>query len=343
MRTKTSQSLFDQWSEVQQRRGLSKPKSLQVYISMWNRISKTAANMDLDISKANLVDLIELVNQSTQDSTSSYPKRMAQLLARVLLSADDKNSAAAKLPDQFQDNRRKKPLILNATAVITTLTDDVALTPKRVSSTLGAKRALRQTEIRKWKVTRAKAMAACALYAGLKANEILNLELNSIIPDNDGCDFNIQGARRRRIPMSSQGHRYIMEWMDARSKIFDKLNQEEKAQFTTKFFIGSSSGGPISRATVHREIQRVLEATFSEDETGQEQSFTATASRNAFAIKQAMNGIPKHIITDWLGYKHSATIYDRISAFEENGGDAVPAKDNSAPTNQYALFKLRPV
>lgn len=328
--------IFDQWIDYQAKAVLTKPKSLGVYTSMWNGVTHQAGLMNIELTDVDLQTLIFLIKEVTRNSSSSYPRRLAQLVTRVLIFHNDKNSAAAKLPEAFPDNRRKTPLFLGGT-VSHSRHLDIDKEPTK----------LRVTPTQEWKISRAKALAACALFAGLKANEILTLEMNSIIPDNDGCIFKIKGARKRRIPIASQGHEYITEWMEARTRLFELQDQEGKSRFSTRFFIGSSKGSSISRATIHRDIRSVLVATFGDIPGNDPHVFNAAASRNAFAIKQALNGIPKHIITDWLGYKHSATIHDRISAFLENdphspGRDTKNEQEVDKP-QQSVLFTLRPV
>lgn len=268
-------SIFMRWCEHAQSHLKIKDSSLNIYRSMW---AKLVAGTDHDVSTLTEDQLDVLVRKSSSDSKTSYPKRMSQLVSRVMAyhyqSTDlSKSKGFEKFHERFDDLRPTAPKYANSS--------------KREHYKESIEHKLHWPSM-DWKEKRNMAIAAVGLFAGLKLSEIIRLRFKDVqyIPHLGQFHIHVHGSMSRVVPLHLTGTRHINEWISARLEFL----KEEKRRDDSHFFVSTQSGKPISRVTAYRSIKDVL-------------GLSTNSARNTFAVTNIANGHASELVAQWLGYR----------------------------------------
>lgn len=292
---------FNHWSQFMIEDGQLTIGSAKIYASIWRKFSTTAASEPHQCASAGRLaslsvnQLSQIVTTASEGSATSYPKRMAQLVSRVMVFAFGGHAAAEMLPSLFLDNRKKDPVYAELENTLHNQNAEQNLSLDFSKS--GQSRS-------DWKSIRDQAIAALCLYAGLRLNEIIQLRMTDIKSDAEGYVLSIKGQRVRTVPIAKAGNQFLSAWLTERSNICEQVGDVSHDYV----FIATLSGGSVARLTVYRATKRVL---------GDSDHGTATAARNTFAARQIANGTDDQIISDWMGYRTDFTIARHKEAFRK--------------------------
>lgn len=273
-------AVFRAWADRLIASGQLKASSLKIYQSMW---AKLVGDNPADITTLNDDQLSLVIRKATADSPTSYPKRVAQLVSRVMayhyLEKDPaKSEAYEKFHERFDDNRPKAPKFANQKAK-DHYRDEIQA--KAHWPSMG------------WKEKRNLALAAVGLFAGLKLSEIIHLRFVDMryIPHLGQYMIDVQGANKRSVPMHQDGTRYLHEWIEVRQGFMTDETKKPGAYL----FIATTTGTQISRVTAYRCIKDVL-------------GLSSNATRNTFAITNIAVGNDKALVAKWLGYRNEENL-----------------------------------
>ena len=310
--------VFEDWSQAAIASKTLSEGSRKIYLSMWRKFSAAlleAEGRSLDsveqLSRLTIGAMTTAVVKASKASATSYPKRMAQLVSRVITHHVGKKHPASDLAEGFSDNRAQSPVYLshqNRQAFVSN------------GDTANNANLFDMDETLNWKRLRNKAIAAVSLYAGLRLQEIVSLRIRHISFDPEGYIFNVPGSKHRTVPIAKEGNQIVGEWIASLRVLLDNLN--DAAFNDAHLFISTLSGKPMTKITAHRATREVLNQQ------------TATAARNTFALRQITGGVSNELVLGWMGYKTNFTVEKHFMAIKNKQVPSViDAADGTARPN----------
>lgn len=324
---------FNQWISAQYAIGKISENSERVYQSMWTGFIAgllDASGCAIDPLSCGKETLISAVERSTAGSHTSYPKRMAQLVSKVLIHAAMVSAeidfrrvpidAFKALPMAFKDNRRKDPVIssLSASMVVAPVVSEEGFD-------------IRPTN--EWKIARNIAIASLNVHCGLKMEEIIALNHGDISDDSETAKkwdhesgrlikayvVHVRGSRHRQITMPAYAVAYLEDWLTKWSLVVARQPQPEDPFLIGRPLLDQSRKPTgvvtrVSRLTVYRAIKMAMD------------NISSNQGRNGFIYRQISAGIPTEIVSEWAGFHSSLTI--------ERHARMIPGASHENPANK---------